>query len=76
MPSCDPCEKRECNSKHDEYDYGARSVEALVPQKDGEGTDIEDKGSNKDTIAVKGPGADCRVWHWPFDAPQGSRGFK
>jgi len=75
-PSGDPGDEREHNPENDEHDDGAAGVEALVSQKDGEGTDIEDKGSNKDTIAVKRPGIDCRVWHWPFDAPQGARGFK
>jgi hypothetical protein len=46
-PSCDPCEKRECNSKHDDYDHGAGSVEALVPQKDGESGAIEKQAGNQ-----------------------------
>ncbi len=56
-PSGDPCDEREDNSENDEHDDGAAAVEALVPQKDGEGADIEDKAADLDAVLGKKMGA-------------------
>jgi hypothetical protein len=62
-PSGDPCDEREHNSENDEHDDGAAGVEALVPQKNGEGTDIEDKGTDEDAVDGKVVGSVSWSWH-------------
>jgi hypothetical protein len=61
--SCDLGDEWERNSEHDEHDDGAAGVEALVPQKDGEGADIKGKTADKNWIRGKSLGPIFRVWH-------------
>ena len=61
--SCDPRDEREHNPENDEHEHRAGGVEALVPQKEGEGAGIKDEAADKDAIMGKLLITIFRVWH-------------